>query len=373
MNHRSASRLFVTRVAAALLVCGFCLWPASAQDTPASRAAGSPAFEPRALELLQRMTEAYADLPALDQETEFRSALIPLGGSPSAPSLSADTPTRTTDNSAPAEDRKAPSGTQEQKLTQRFRLVYARPNRLRMEWREVDEKQEKPRVTRWVSDGKFFYTYTSDKNWYTREKAPARLRDFAKLANMSGGSLELLMMMGVHPFANLREQVDGVYCDPPARIGDTDTEVVVLHTAQPTEETEARFYIGKDDFLLRRVAVETTPITKPAAAATVPGKVGDALDELVDGMPPASAPANPTAGTITPMRFKTTYRYDNTIRTPASFDSQTFAFSVPPGALLREPLDFSGKRIQEQVDQQIADILKSKGLTKPKKLRILHY
>ena len=40
---------------------------------------------------------------------------------------------------------------------------------------------------------------------------------------------------------------------------------------------------------------------------------------------------------------------------------------------MREPMDYSGKRIQQQVDNQIASILRRKGLTKPRKQRILRY
>src|SRR5207253_6292305 len=113
-----------------------------------------------------------------------------------------------------------------------------------------------------------------------------------------------------------------------------------------------------------------TPLVKPPTPPVM-GKVGDALDELVEGTP--SSPPPPAGGTIAAPLFKTVYRYDNIVRTPSSFDAQTFAFNIPPNALLREPMDYSGKRIQQQVDNQIASILRRKGLTKPRKQRILRY
>ncbi|HZP81300.1 MAG TPA: DUF2092 domain-containing protein, partial [Chthonomonadaceae bacterium] len=193
-----------------------------------------PEFEPRALQLLQQMAETYAQLPALSQETIFYSAMTPLPP-PNAPPGSTPPPTEE------KEDRR------------RLRLLMERPNHLLMELRQFHPATNRMMISQWVSDGKTFWTYTQERNGYTQEKAPARLRDFARMPSLNSGSLELLMLLGVNPFADLKDRVDSARYEGTASVRGVPTEVVALRVASQLETTESRLYIGKSDLLLRRV------------------------------------------------------------------------------------------------------------------------
>ncbi|HZT42171.1 MAG TPA: DUF2092 domain-containing protein [Chthonomonadaceae bacterium] len=300
-----------------LLAAGMALWmaggsvPAAAQ-TANGRAVPS-AYDPRALQLLDRMAAAYAHLSTLEQTTEFSSSLLPL------------TPTPATDGSTPK------SGSEQPKLQRTLRLLFESPNRLRLESRDTDPKTNQPVVSQWDSDGKEFWSYASDTRTYTHEKAPRHIHDFQKLATLNSGTLEMTMLIGINPFANLRNEVDSVACTGTESVHNVATDVVVLKNETDQERTEVRFYIGKEDSLLRRCVIETVPILATPAASN---KVGDALDELEEQAAPGTPPT-PSA----PLPMKTRIAYDNTINLHPAFDVFTFAFKVPDGASLYMPLD----------------------------------
>lgn len=324
-------------------------------------------YDPRALKLLQQMVETYASLSSLQQKTEYYAALTPLNPPPQDPQKS---PSNTT-SAAPGSTTSQPAA-QEQKLTTTLRLVYAAPNRLLMERTEESPLTGKPVVSRWISDGKTFWSYSEEKNWYTKEPTPGRLRDFSKLTTLNTGCMELMMLMGVNPFANVKNLADSIFCDSPTTLHDVPTEVVVLRSETEAFVTEARFYIGKADSLLRRLAIETKPVTAQAAR---PGVVGDALDELAELAPSTSPPPDPNdpnASTVVPQKSR--YVCDNILTAP-SFDAQTFAFKIPPGALLHEPFDPTGKRNAKKIEDQITEYLKQfqKKKGKAAKLKVLKF
>jgi hypothetical protein len=339
--------------------------PASAQT--ASRGAPTtalPAFDPKAMQLLQAMADAYTHLPALDQKTEFFSALIPLTPPPGPASASSPMPDGAHPGPSmppeaswtPAPPRSAPAeGTrvENQRLPRTLHLAFARPNRLLLETEETLKPGVSPVVNRWISDGKIFWTYTGEKNWYTKEKAPGRIRDFARLAHLNSGSLELLMLMGVNPFAKIRAQVDTVQYAGQETVHDVVTDVVVFTLADSTQKVEMRLYLGKDDSLLRRVFLETTPILK----ANGPLKVGDRLDALADDPPPTSGDgadgSNP--GQSIPLIARIVY--ENTLDLSPRFLAQTFLYVPPKDAFYYTPPGTVQKTIP--LKKQFAEMMKN--------------
>lgn len=302
-----------------------------------------PEFEPRALQLLQQMAEAYAQLPALSQETIFYSAMTPLPP-PNAPPGSAPPPTEE------KEDRR------------QMRLLMERPNHLLMELRQFNPATNRVMLSQWVSDGKTFWTYTQERNGYTREKAPSRLRDFVRMPSLNSGSLELLMLLGVNPFADIKDRVDSARYEGTASVRGVPTEVVALRVASQVETTESRLYIGKSDLLLRRVVIETTP----AAATRATGRIGDALDELLDDSPSAppppadpNAPDDPNALPPLPAPIKTRITYENILQEDPIFGPTTFHFTIPRGALLYRTLDQTNSLHTGSRKEYLRELIKS--------------
>lgn len=324
--------------------------------------------EARALELLQKMAEAYKNLPLLDQRTEFFSALIPLVKPESAPEAASKTKPDESGEPMPEANRETRPDDTVKKLEQWIRLQVARPNRLRLTRFEPEPGKQTGFLSEWVSDGRNFWTYNQERNWFTSEKAPGRLSDFSRLASLNNGSLELLMLMGVNPFARIKGEAETLEVRPAETVRGVLTEVVLLKSANPYEETEVRFYIGKEDFLLRRMVVESTPIRQTTGSR----KVGDPLDELVEEQERSNpAPQDPNAPEDLPaarpsLPMKRRIGYDNILVPRPDFDELTFAFKIPMGALLREPVDSTGSRSKASRDDQIASVFKSMGLKPPK-------
>ncbi|HZO88554.1 MAG TPA: DUF2092 domain-containing protein [Chthonomonadaceae bacterium] len=324
-------------------------WAASAEEQGAPSGT-RPDFEPRALQLLQQMADTYAHLPALSQETVFTSSITPV--TPPPPPGGKAPPAAPTGGNAASEAKgtaAALPATKTQEDPRRLRLLVQRPNRLLLELRQVDPTTRKPMITQWVSDGKTFWTYSEEKNAYTKEKAPGQLRDFLRLPNLNSGSLELLMILGLNPFADLQSKVDSARYEGEEEVRGVPTEVVALRIAAPGSVTETRLYIGKQDLLLRRLVTETTPIL----TYNTPGKIGDPLDELLDDAPlpaepptpklpgPGGLPAADDSDTLSDsiLPVKTRITYDNLIVAHPAFGPQEFAFAIPAGALLYQPFD----------------------------------
>jgi outer membrane lipoprotein-sorting protein len=369
-------------------------------------------YDSRALQLLQQMAATYARLPGLDQRTEFSSGAFPVnppavalaanaeraGGKTASqnPGPTGDAPTKaagpaktatpasgaataTTDSSDNSSDD-LPGERQRRSL----RLLAIQPNRLRMELREYDGNLSRDTVSQWISDGKKFWTYTEENHQYTQMAAPARFHDFQKLNRLNTGSLELMMLLGANPFADVREQVDSVGYLGEATIRGSATEVVLLRAVQPTSITEARLYIGKEDHLLHRLVTESTPVEK----ADTPGKVGDELDALVDGRgptPPPTATANaadnapqfansdtdlPDPEPAVPVGpQKTIIAYDNIITPLTHVYDTDFRFTIPDGALLFEPLQMQSGAFKQR-QQNLVDLFRSAGMKKKKKPKV---
>ena len=350
--------VFILKIPVNPVYCIFILLLCGARGAGADAAA----FDPRAVSLLERMTAAYGRLRALDQRTEFYSEMIPFD-QPDSPFGIPKQPTENPDSAGKADAKPDAAGTngakpdsknKPVKSGRRLSMRYAFPNRLRLEMSEAEPGSETPTRHLWDSDGKFFWTTIPEKNWYTRDKAPAHLADFRKLKQMDANSLEMLMLLGVNPFAKLREQCDRLTWEGAATARDIAVDVVALRTEAREGDTVAKLYIGHDDFLLRRVVIETTPAVGPAT----PGKIGDALDELAPEEPnPTPAPFDPSAPLNAPANLsgdapalldapplpappagakpmKTRLTYDNIITLNPAFDYDAFAFAIPENALL---------------------------------------
>jgi outer membrane lipoprotein-sorting protein len=318
-------RRIARRTAAALSVL---LWlvalPASSNAQAAPKDSRRSAFDPQAIQLLQEMADAYAHLSTLRQETEFTSAITPLVPLPRPP---APAP-----GAAPEGDRVTSAdgvANSEHKLDRKLRLDYAAPNRFRFEVEDTDDKG-KLQVSRWVCDGKSFWTFNPEKNLFSREKAPKRIQEFARLAHMTSGSLEVLMLMGVNPFAHIEEQSDGLRYAGKETVNGAATEVVAMSADLGPQTTETRLYIGADDHLLHRLVSETAQKARPPR----PIGGGSPLDELA---PPESTdppPVGPDGAPALPgVLMKSRVICDNKIDTQPAFGAADFAFQAPAGAL----------------------------------------
>ncbi|HEV2474443.1 MAG TPA: DUF2092 domain-containing protein [Chthonomonadales bacterium] len=351
--------------ATALLLCWAAAPAPARQSRPGAR--DPQPYDPAALRLLDRMADAYAHLPALDQRTVFYSSLTPV---PAA-------------NDAGAQDGKplTPATTTAKasgELKNSFVLEYSAPNRLHMEMDTFDPGTSKRFASEWISDGKVFWTYLQDQQLYTMDKAPRRIEDFRKLAHLNTGSLELVMLMGINPFANVKSQVESVRMGAGISVHREAAQCVILEHASSTQTVKASLYIGASDYLLRRVVIET----RPAPAPLTPGKVGDSLDALVD---PASSSGgeSPTgeqgnlpdhfgSGRILPVI--TTISYDSTIDLRPAFTPQTFSFAIPSTArLYQAPGSLRPPTLKEKQSTFITEYLKRIGHPMARKVRIIRY
>ncbi len=390
--YRSCYRTFypILILAAVLLTVSAPYSQAQSITPEAIRLRRLTAFDPRALQLLDKVVEAYAHLPALDQRTEFSSTLIPLsndtrtGTVGDGKAAGVETEGRT-DVSAPNSTTSAPvkQDSEEHKLRRSLRLMVSQPNYLRLELLEEGATPDTPNRSQWISDGKTFWTYTNvnsekrPQNTYTKEKTPSDLRGFLKLQNLNTGSLEMMMLLGLNPFADLREQTDSAQYEGTQTVRGVQTEVVALKTATEYESTEARFYIGKEDFLLRRVVTETTPI---AHTTGTPGMVGDEYDALVAGAPKprtanssdSSSPFTAGGDTAPPESapaplMKSRISYDNILSPQSSINPKDFAFTIPPNTLIYEPFDANGGTRKLYKAPSLKDMVRTLRSMQPKK------
>lgn len=306
------------------------------------------AYDAAALELLQKMVNRYAHLSALQQISEYTSSITPLGKTP-APQVqnSAGSATAPSVPEALAPSAQGDPGPG-QKIDRKVTLAYAQPNYLKLEdfsARATDRSQGQY----WVSDGKSFWAYVPNAHGqgqllYTQEKAPRRIEDFAKLQNFDPGSLELLMLMGINPFHNLKAEVDSVRDEGETLVRGTPAEVIGMTATTPAERTDVHLYIDKSDYLLLRLTSDVTPI---GAQSGQSARIDDALTEMEEerNPPPPPTTDRPQVGEANPTNFlggPNTDRpqipqqmhmgYDNIITRAPLFSQETFAFTPPNGA-----------------------------------------
>jgi len=314
-------------------------------------------YDPRATLLLKRMGETYSRLGAIDVNIAISSALVPLTEVSNSATLS------TTSNVDPTpfqvdESKMRPMG--------RLHLAFRGSNKLLMETEQTDPATSKKFDLRWVSDGRYFWSYAGDKKIYTREKAPGNIHDFARLEYLGGGTLELIMLIGPNPFADLVKSVDATHLLGTADVRGVPTDVVSLQVEAPLENSELRLYIGKSDGLLHRMEIETIPVKRPDG----PVKIGSKLDALLEDSKPVPLkqpgdddPENPDMPTQqaqeAPKQKKpigSFLRFDNVITLTPNFAAGTFAFIPPKDGLM---LGDAGPQKHLTMKQRIAMLAKN--------------
>lgn len=262
-------------------------------------------FDPKALQLLEETTQAYAQRDWLQEKTDFTAySWIVVPG----PSVSEEIP----ENLKP------------QPVSRTLTLRMLRPNLFFMELHTVgaDKKEE---TDIWDCDGRTFWTYTSEKNYYTKAPAPPELEGLARLPGMNMSAPEVMMLLNQNPFAHVTERFDGARLLPPFHLeGKPPLLGVELWMAGETTKNLLRLYIDPKTYLIYRVVFETIPTPTP----TDPALVGDDVDALA-----ARRPITPTDSSG--MAFALVC--DNSFADAPK--KEQFLFTPPKGALFFQPLD----------------------------------
>ncbi len=322
-------------------------------------------FDPRASLVLKRMGEAYSRLGACDLHIAISSALIPLDAVPDSTALST-----TNVNPTPFHVDESTLRPQTQ-----LHLAFRQSNRLLMDTVQPDPVTGKNYDLRWVCDGQYFWSYTGSKNIYTREKAPSNIHDFSRLEYLNSGTLELILLIGPNPFADLQQSVDSAHMADDALVRGIPTEVVRLQFETPLEKSEIRLYIGKADSLLYRMEIASIPITPYDG----PIKVGSKLDGLLDASKPKpsqqdydpSNPGMPDPSAQPPPKphksFGSFTRFENDLDLSPSFANDTFTFTPPKGSLMLGGVAGPVKRLT--MKQRIAMLAKNARQQRDEMLR----
>lgn len=297
------------------------------------------AFDARALEWLNRTVAAYAQVKTLEQKTQFTSEMIPL------------------DPPKPGENA---LGRQEQELKQSLRLLAARPNKLRLETTEPDDFG-RLQTAQTICDGKYLWTFLPEKNWYTKDKAPRGFADFVKLKAMSSGSLEMMMLMEINPFVEIKKTATAIRDEGDETLRSTEVHWVRIVMETTSEQTILRLAVGKIDGLLRRVVHERIPIV---SGGTTP-PIDDGLEALKNARR-VTLPeeVNQSPQETAPPRMKSRLTYDNFLSTTPTFSFDAFAFTVPATAFLYG--DLPDKKKPKKADfisslKQRAEALRGQG------------
>ncbi len=202
---------------------------------------------------------------------------------------------------------------------QRSLLTMRRPNRLLYEiWQAVPGVSANSAM-RYVCDGKHLYIYNQAERYYTREKAPRDLKGL-RLAN---AGIEYAAMTGTDPFAGIERQARSVRLEGVADIEGEPVDVVLLDTGTADQTAEARFFISRNDRLIRRFTFESIPIEKEPKAPPPP------RERLNPDDPPEQELRR------LPVRFG----YDTKLTANIKAPDGLFAWEAPADALLYEPLD----------------------------------
>lgn len=341
-----------------------------AQTLAELRAAHKAAFDPRALQLIRQMADAYSQLTALDQTTEF---------------LVLRTPLLTQKDKDKAvlvpEEGTLPRTPVEKSLGRSVHLMLSAPNHLRIQTTEGGNINEPPQTFDSICDGKVFWTYDSVKKQFTRERAPKQLRDFQKI-NLTNTTLELMMVIGMNPFTDIENQFDGAKYEGMQYVRGVQTELVTLKSVSELHVQELRFYIGSQDLLLHRLVVESTPIVRP-----VTRPIRDPLDDLLTHSskpipPPPTAPSKEATPTVAPgfedphpiappnapMIMRITV--DNIITPNPQFADDAFQYEPPKDAHLYQSVAGSNDLSKLSNTSALDELLrKARGTKKGRKTR----
>lgn len=238
-------------------------------------------IEPRARQTLSDMVRAYRSLRSLDMQTTYT-------GDPGG-------------FTKPVKSR----------------LVMQRPNRLLYEVWQNSPGFGRSAVKRYVCDGRSYYVYDEMQAYYTKEKAPKDLKGLL----ISGAGLEFSALSGVDPFAGLDKQVRAARHEGLFEVNGEPVDVILLDTGSADRTGEARLYISCRSRMILRFAFESVPLKQPKSLPP--------LEPLNPDDPPEQELK------LLPVRFG----YDNKLTANQKIPDAVFAWNVPAGALLYEPLD----------------------------------
>ena len=251
--------------------------------SPLTSIADERVIEPRAQAALDEMVRAYRRLKSLDQESVYDSR-----GSSAARIM-------------------------------KTRLLLEKPNRLLLEIQER-EPTKGSIIRRFVSDGKELYSYNELQGYFVKDKAPRNMDGFRELAP----SIEMAAITGINPFAALSEQARSIKLESPAPIGEVLCDVVFVDVGDDLRTGEVRFFIGREDRLLRKFIFDSKPIPKPE-----PEKKEKKL------LPDLNAPPEEELEPLAPLdqAIPVQFSYLVTVRANPKFSRDTFLWLAPPGAL----------------------------------------
>lgn len=270
---------------------------------PQAKPQTSP-FDPKALQLLSDTLHTYETLDYLQQETVFSSySWLIVPGAPVRDSI--------------------PEGVKPQPVSRTLSLSMLKPNLFRMELKTSDTSH-KEQTMLWLCDGATFWTYNSEKNYYTKHDAPHDLSGLSKLPGMDMSAPEVMMLLGQDPFADIQDRFDGARLLPPLHLEGMPTLEGVEIWQEDTTKNLIRLYISPKDHLIYRIVFETLPLSSPHD----PALVGDDIDALAIRRPVSSGDTSATAFALV---------CDNKFGPPPK--KELFRFSPPKGALLYQPLD----------------------------------
>ncbi len=309
-------------------------------------------IEPKARQVLDRVTDAYRKVSNLLLKTEFYSEMIPLDSNGNVVKI--ELPIEKSETAPP--DKTAPDkNSARQKVPRSLQLAFSRPNRIRLEMTDATNEMQ-PYLYQWVSDGKYFYSTIPEKNYFTKEKAPRSFTDFFYLRHMNFTSWDILLLVGVDVFAEFLNMMDSVTIEGTESIRGVQTDIVKMEWASPYQEIVYRFYVGREDSLLRRVTQETRDTT----AGNEPGKVGggdpfDQLSDVVQPSNPVSIPLDerevpllpPPTEVKVPKSFKTRMTYEYSVDVRSEIAAGTFEFTPPVGALLSAEIPHKRLKVKD--------------------------
>ncbi len=197
-------------------------------------------------------------------------------------------------------------------------LTMRRPNLLLYEiWQTVPGVMANS-VMRYLCDGKHLFIYNQAERYYTREKAP---RDLKSL-RLSNAGIEYAAMTGADPFAGIERQARSVRLEGMAEVEGEPVDVVLIDTGTADRTAEARFFISRNDRLIRRFTFESIPIAKEPKAPPPP------RERLNPDDPPEQELRQ------LPVRFG----YDTKVTPNVKAPDSLFGWEAPADALLYEPL-----------------------------------
>lgn len=292
-------------------------------------------IEPKAVRILKEMTERYSKLTSFKQVTSYSSIALPIN-----PEEVSDVPMPSVVSENQRNAAQPPELNsnetdmalkREKSLDNSVNLSYKSPNRLRLEFSFLGDKGKTETQSR-ICDGKILWSFDSEKNLYSKIKAPKYLRDILRVGKQTDGTLELAMLMGIDPFADTLKNSLGVRCVGREQIADQQADIVSIATRTDKQDVQTRLFIGTESKLLLKMQVETAPLPKRIATSVAVPESVNPLDEL---KAPLVAPksdvleADPEDAVI---RNRVIVTFANEVKSAPIFDETSFAFEPPANA-----------------------------------------